>query len=42
LDRVVGCTKYCPEVVPKITSQGRIVVADSWIANAEQIIAAPW
>jgi ABC-type Fe3+-hydroxamate transport system substrate-binding protein len=27
-------------VVPEITSQVRMVLADSWIANAEQIIAA--
>jgi iron complex transport system substrate-binding protein len=40
LDRVVACTKYCAEVVPEIQSQRRIVLADSWIANAEQIIAA--
>jgi iron complex transport system substrate-binding protein len=39
LDRVVACTKYCAEVVPEIKSRPRIVLADSWMANAEQIIA---
>ena len=40
LDRVVACTKYCADVVPEIRSQTRIILADSWTANAEQIIAA--
>jgi iron complex transport system substrate-binding protein len=40
LDRVVACTKYCAEVVPEIRSHARIILADSWSANAEQIIAA--
>jgi len=40
LDRVVACTKYCVDVVPEITLQPRIVLADSWTANAEQIISA--
>jgi iron complex transport system substrate-binding protein len=40
LDRVVACTKYCADVVPGITSRPRIILADSWTANAEQIIAA--
>lgn len=40
LDRVVACTKYCADVVPEITSQTRTILADSWTANAEQIIAA--
>ncbi|MGB8733938.1 MAG: ABC transporter substrate-binding protein, partial [Candidatus Sulfotelmatobacter sp.] len=39
LDRVVACTKYCAEVVPEIRSQARVILADSWTANAEQIIA---
>jgi|SRR5271156_3274317 len=39
LDRVVACTKYCADVVPGISSQGRTILADSWTANAEQIIA---
>jgi iron complex transport system substrate-binding protein len=40
LDRVVACTKYCPDVVPEIALRPRIILADSWTANAEQIIAA--
>jgi len=40
LDRVVACTKYCADVVPEIASTPRIVLADSWTANAKQIIAA--
>jgi iron complex transport system substrate-binding protein len=39
LDRVVACTKYCADVVDGIASQGRTILADSWTANAEQIIA---
>jgi iron complex transport system substrate-binding protein len=39
LDRVVGCTKYCVDVVPEIAAQPRTILADSWTANAEQIIA---
>jgi iron complex transport system substrate-binding protein len=40
LDRVIACTKYCADVVPEIASRPRIILADSWTANAEQIIAA--
>src|SRR5580700_4498774 len=40
LDRVVACTKYCADVVPEIALRPRIILADSWTANAEQIIAA--
>jgi iron complex transport system substrate-binding protein len=40
LDRVVACTKYCSDVVPEITAQPRTILADSWTANAEQIMAA--
>jgi iron complex transport system substrate-binding protein len=40
LDRVVACTKYCADVVPEITTRPRTILADSWTANAEQIIAA--
>jgi iron complex transport system substrate-binding protein len=39
LDRVVACTKYCADVVPEIAGQPRTILADSWTANAEQIIA---
>jgi iron complex transport system substrate-binding protein len=40
LDRVVACTKYCADVVPEVTSKPRTILADSWTANAEQILAA--
>lgn len=40
LDRVVACTKYCADVVPEITLRPRVILADSWTANAEQILAA--
>ena len=40
LDRVVACTKYCADVVPEIKMRPHIILADSWTANAEQIIAA--
>jgi iron complex transport system substrate-binding protein len=40
LDRVVACTKYCVDVVPEITAQPRTILADSWTAEAGQIIAA--
>jgi iron complex transport system substrate-binding protein len=39
IDRVVACTKYCADVVPEITKHGRRIVADSWTANAEEIIS---
>jgi iron complex transport system substrate-binding protein len=40
LDRVVACTKYCADVCPEIGSQGMTIVADSWTASTDQIIAA--
>jgi iron complex transport system substrate-binding protein len=40
LDRVVACTKYCADVVPEVAAKSRIVLADSWTANAGQIISA--
>jgi iron complex transport system substrate-binding protein len=39
LDRVVACTKYCADVVPEIADQPRTILADSWTANAGQIVA---
>jgi iron complex transport system substrate-binding protein len=35
LDRLVACTKYCREVCPEIAD--RVILADSWTAQAEQI-----
>ena len=40
LDRVVACTRYCADVVPAVAAGSRIILADSWTADAEQIIAA--
>ncbi|PYX38215.1 MAG: Fe3+-hydroxamate ABC transporter substrate-binding protein [Acidobacteria bacterium] len=39
LDRVVACTRYCVDVCPAI-GRDRIVVDDSWTANASEIMAA--
>ena len=39
LDRLVACTRYCVDICPGAAS-GRIVVSDSWSADAAQIIAA--
>ena len=39
LDRVVACTKYCADVVPEVALRPRTILADSWTANSEQIIA---
>lgn len=38
LDRVVACTRYCADVVPEIGANPRTILADSWTANAEQIM----
>jgi iron complex transport system substrate-binding protein len=40
LDRVVACTKYCVDVVPELALASRCVLADSWTAHADEIIAA--
>ncbi len=40
LDRVVACTKYCVDVCPEVGDGSRVIVADSWTAQAEQILAA--
>jgi iron complex transport system substrate-binding protein len=39
LDRVVACTRYCAEVVPMVAGGSRTIVADSWTANADEIVA---
>lgn len=39
LARIVACTKYCADVVPAVADGSRTIVADSWMANTEQIIA---
>ena len=40
LDRLVACTKYCADLCPGVAKGKRTVVADSWTAQAKQIIAA--
>ncbi len=40
LDRLVACTKYCADVCPEVADGARVIVSDSWSAQAEQIIAA--
>jgi iron complex transport system substrate-binding protein len=40
LDRVVACTKYCADVCPEVTHGSRLIISDSWTAQAEQILAA--
>jgi iron complex transport system substrate-binding protein len=40
LDRLVACTKYCADVCPEVADGSRVIVADSWSAQAEQIVAA--
>jgi iron complex transport system substrate-binding protein len=40
LDRIVACTKYCADVCPEISNHGATVVADSWTASTDQIVAA--
>ena len=40
LDRVVACTRYCADVVPEVADGSRMILADSWTADAEQIVAA--
>jgi iron complex transport system substrate-binding protein len=40
LDRLVACTKYCADVCPEVADGSRLIVSDSWTAQAEQIIAA--
>ena len=39
LDRLVACTKYCADVVPEVANSGHTLLADSWTADANQIIA---
>jgi len=39
LNRVVACTKHCVDVVPEAGNGTRTIVADSWTATAEPILA---
>jgi iron complex transport system substrate-binding protein len=40
LERVVACTKYCVDVCPAVRESDRLIISDSWTAQAEQILAA--
>jgi len=40
LDHVVACTKYCIDVCPEAASDTRLIVSDSWTAQAAEILAA--
>ena len=40
LDRLVACTKYCVDVCPEIGDGSRVIVSDSWTAQAKQILEA--
>src|SRR4051812_7948850 len=40
LDVVVACTKYCVDVCPSLRDKDKMIVADSWTAKSEQILAA--
>lgn len=39
LARVVACTRYCADVVPAVADGSRVILADSWSADATEIIA---
>jgi iron complex transport system substrate-binding protein len=40
LDRVVACTRYCLDVVPEIAARRPVILADSWTADAAEILGA--
>src|SRR4051812_49078716 len=40
LDRIVACTKFCADVCPEIANSGRLIIADSWTAQSQQILKA--
>jgi iron complex transport system substrate-binding protein len=40
LERVVACTRYCADVVREVADGSRKILADSWTADAAEIIAA--
>jgi iron complex transport system substrate-binding protein len=39
LSRVVACTRYCADVVPAVADGSRAILADSWAADTQQIVA---
>jgi iron complex transport system substrate-binding protein len=40
LGRLAACTKYCLDVCPELRNGGCAIVADSWSAKVEEILAA--
>jgi iron complex transport system substrate-binding protein len=40
LDRLVACTKYCADVCPEVLRSGKLIIADSWTAQSEEIVQA--
>jgi iron complex transport system substrate-binding protein len=40
LDRVVACTKYCADVISAPSDDARMILHDSWTADAAQILEA--
>jgi iron complex transport system substrate-binding protein len=40
LDRIVACTKYCADVCPEVVRSRKLVIADSWTAQSEEIVRA--
>src|SRR5438067_6806986 len=40
LDCVVACTRYCADLCPEIMCGDRTIIADSWTAQSQEIIAA--
>jgi iron complex transport system substrate-binding protein len=40
LDRIVACTRYCADVCPEVGGGGRTIIADSWTAQSQEILAA--
>ncbi len=39
MERVVACTRYCADVVPAVADGTRAILADSWTAKTEHILA---
>ncbi len=40
IERVVACTRYCADVVPEVADGSRVILADSWTAHSDEIVAA--
>ncbi len=40
LHRVLACTRYCAEVCPAVRDGSRLLVADSWTAQSQQLLDA--